>query len=436
MQEHFTMSKQELDRVQIMDRIAERRLKQTEAAEMLGLSPRHVGRLYRAYKRDGAGALISKQRGRTSNRKHPEALRRQALDLVRERYHDFGPTLAREKLAEVHGLVVGLETLRLWMIEAEIWIPRSRRARRSYQPRQRRACLGELIQIDGCDHKWFEDRGPACALLVYVDDATSSIMEMRFAQSEATFDYFEATRSYLHRFGKPVAFYSDRHSIFRVNAGDKARGGSGISQFGRALDDLNIDIICANSPQAKGRVERSHSTLQDRLVKELRLAGVCDMEQGQPVLEAFRLDYNRRFARLPRSDRDAHRPLLQHEDLREIFTLQAERRVSDELLLHYKRNTYVIEDSEENRKLRGARVTVREYENGDVRLFYNGRRLSYRVHPKDNARVSQGSIVENKRLDAALRFIAEKQTHRDRDRLVNPKITLRDKARIPQGASS
>jgi hypothetical protein len=329
---------------------------------MLGLSPRHVGRLYRAYRRDGAAALISKQRGRTSNRKHPDTLRRQALDLVRGYYHDFGPTLAREKLSEVHGLVVGLETLRLWMIQAEIWVPRSRRARRSYQPRQRRACLGELIQIDGCDHKWFEDRGPACALLVYVDDATSSIMEMRFAQSEATFDYFEATRSYLHRFGKPMAFYSDRHSIFRVNARDNACGGSGISQFGRALADLNIDIICANSPQAKGRVERSHSTLQDRLVKELRLAGVCDMEQGQPVLEAFRLDYNRRFARLPRSDRDAHRPLLQHEDLREIFTLQAERRVSDELLLHYKRNTYVIEDSEENRKLRGARVTVREYE--------------------------------------------------------------------------
>jgi hypothetical protein len=146
--------------------------------------------------------------------------------------------------------------------------------------------FGELIQIDGCHHRWFEDRGPACALLVYVDDATGAITEMRFAQSEATFDYFEVTRSYLHRFGKPMPFYSDRHSIFRVNARDKARGGYGISQFGRALADLNIDIICANSPQAKGRVERSHSTLQDRLVKELRLAGVCDMEQGQPVLDA------------------------------------------------------------------------------------------------------------------------------------------------------
>jgi hypothetical protein len=165
---------------------------------------------------------------------------------------------------------------------------------------------------------------------------------MRFAESDATFDYFEATRSHLHRFGKPVAFYSDRHSIFHVNAKDQAASGSGISQFARALADLNIDIICANSPQAKGRVERTHATLQDRLVKELRLAGACDMEQGRPVLEAFRNDYNRRFARLPRNDRDAHRPLLEHEDLHEIFTLQTERRVSSELVLHYKRAVYVI----------------------------------------------------------------------------------------------
>jgi hypothetical protein len=436
MQEHFTMSKQELGRVQIMDRIAERHLTQVEAADMLGVTARHIGRLYRAYRRDGPGGLASKKRGRTSNRKLPDALKARVLDVVREQYFDFGPTLAREKLVEVHGLVVGVETLRLWLIEGEIWIPRCRRARRSYQPRDRRDCFGELIQIDGCKHRWFEERAPACVLLVYVDDATSTIMEMRFAESEATFDYFEATRTYLPRFGKPVAFYSDRHGIFRANAGDQAVGGSGMSQFGRALADLNIDIICANSPQAKGRVERVHSTLQDRLVKELRLAGVCDMEQGRPVLEAFRIDYNQRFARMPRSDRDAHRPLLEHEDLQEIFTLQTERRISVELVLQYKRAVYVIDDTVENRKLRGAKARVCEYENGDVALFYNGRRLPYRSHPKDNARIAQGSIVENKRIDAALRFIAGKQAQRDRQRLANPYISVRNKARIRQAALS
>lgn len=430
------MSKQELGRVQIMDRIAERRMTQVEAARMVGVSARHIGRLYRAYRRDGPGALVSKKRGRTSNRKLPDAVKTQVLDLVREHYHDFGPTLASEKLAEVHGVGVGVETLRLWMIEAELWIPRCRRDRRSYQPRERRACFGELIQIDGCKHLWFEDRGPACVLLVYVDDATGAIMELRFAESEATFDYFEATRRYLHRFGKPVAFYSDRHSIFRVNAGDQATGGSGLSQFGRALADLNIDIICANSPQAKGRVERVHATLQDRLVKELRLAGVCEMGQGRAVLDAFRLDYNRRFARRPRSERDAHRPVLDHEDLQEIFTLQTERRISKELLLNYKRAVYVIDDTVDNRKLRGARARVCEYENGDVALLYNGRRLTYRSHPKDNARIAQGAIVENKRLDAALRCIAGHQAKRDQQRLANPYISLRNKARIRQATLS
>src|SRR5512139_694305 len=147
-----------------------------------------------------------------------------------------------------------------WMMEDGIWVSRSKRARRSYPPRVRRACLGELVQIDGCEHAWFEDRGPPCTLLVYVDDATSRLMELRFAESESTFDYFAATRRYLERHGKPVPFYSDRHSIFHVHARDKARTGPGLSQFGRALSDLNIDIVCANTPQAKGRVERSHQT--------------------------------------------------------------------------------------------------------------------------------------------------------------------------------
>ena len=429
------MSKKELDRVAIMDRIAERRLRQTEAAEMLGLSPRQVGRLFRAYRREGAGALASKKRGRTSNRKHPESLKQRALALVRSHYHDFGPTLAREKLAERHDLDVAVETLRLWMTEAGIWVPRSQRAKRSYQPRERRACFGELVQIDGSKHAWFEDRAEVCALLVYIDDATGTLMELRFARSEATFDYFEATRSYLIRYGKPVAFYSDRHSIFHVNARDKARRGAGLSQFGRALVELNIDIICANSPQAKGRVERANATLQDRLVKELRLAGVSRMEDAAPVLEAFRVDYNRRFARLPRCERDAHRPLAEHEDLREVFTLQTQRRVTHELLLHYKRMIYVIEDTVENRRLRGARATVCEYESGEVVLLYEGRRLAYRVHPKDNARIAQGTIVENKRLDAVLKAIAEQQQQRDRRRLANPKISLREKDRILRAAT-
>jgi hypothetical protein len=196
--------------------------------------------------------------------------------LVRERYADFGPKLAHEKLVEVHGIRVGRETLRGWLSEAGIWLPRAVRTLRVHQPRHRRQCLGELVQIDGCDHEWFEARADRCTALVYVDDATGKLMELRFVVSESAFDYFAATESYLGHHGKPVAFYSDKHSIFRVNQEGASGRAGGITQFGRALGVLNIDIICANTPQAKGRVERMNKTLQDRLVKEMRLRGVKD----------------------------------------------------------------------------------------------------------------------------------------------------------------
>ncbi len=267
------MSAKELNRLEVLGRVIERRLTQRQAAEQLGLSERQVRRLCRALGQQGAAGLVSRKRGRPSNRKLPAAAREHALGLVRGRYADFGPTLAREKLWEHHGVAVSTETLRQWMIDAGLWVPRSQRPRRAHQPRHRRSGLGELIQIDGCEHAWFEERGPKCTLLVYVDDATSRLMELRFAASESAFDYFASTRAYLERYGKPVALYSDKASIFRVSASE-ARRTAGITQFGRALSELNIDILCANTPQAKGRVERAHLTLQDRLVKELRLRGI------------------------------------------------------------------------------------------------------------------------------------------------------------------
>jgi hypothetical protein len=185
------------------------------------------------------------QRGKASNRRLPEALRERALELVRERYADFGPTLTGEKLRELHGVDVARETLRKWMAGAGIWLTRDKRRARAHQPRHRRACLGELVQIDGNPHAWFEDRGPSCSLLVYVDDATGSLMELRFVEVESTV-------TYLKRHGKPVAFYSDKHSIFRLYHQGATGRAKGLTQFGRALADLNIDIICANTPQAKG----------------------------------------------------------------------------------------------------------------------------------------------------------------------------------------
>ena len=329
----LTMSRKELNRLEILGRVLERRLTQVQAAERLGLSVRQVRRLCRKLRAEGAPGLVSKQRGRTSNRTLPIDLRDRALGLVQSRYHDFGPTLAAEKLRELHDVIVSVETLRKWMIDAELWVPRRERFGRVYQPRHRRSCLGELIQIDGCDHEWFEERAPRCTLLVFVDDATSRLMEIRFVDSESTFDYFASMQSYLERHGKPVALYSDRASIFRAT-GSETRNTRGLTQFSRALSELNIDIVCANSPQAKGRVERAHLTLQDRLVKELRLRCISNQEAANDYAAEFIENYNKRFAKTPLSDHDAHRPVREDEDLALIFTWQEDRKVSKHRTLH------------------------------------------------------------------------------------------------------
>src|SRR3954452_24207173 len=269
------MSKQEFSRLDVLLRVQSGRLRVTDACVLIGLQRRQVFRLLRGLKQNGAMSLLSKRRGRPSNHRLPAEVRTLALSIVRDQYADFGPTLAAEKLAQHHGCSVSRETLRGWMIADGLWQDRRHRLPSPHQPRRRRDCLGELGQIDGSEHAWLENRGPTCTLLAFVHDATSRLMALRFVASESAFDYFRTTRTYLETHGKPVAFYSDKHNIFRVNNGE---GGERVTQFSRALEELNIDIICANSPQAKGRVERAFGTLQDRLVKDLRLAGISSIE--------------------------------------------------------------------------------------------------------------------------------------------------------------
>src|SRR5580700_6247397 len=255
------MSDRELTRLRVMIDLADDRLTVDAAATLMGLGRRQIYRLRRIFSADGPAGLASRKRGRPSNRKRGETFRATVLSLVREHYVDFGPTLAAEKLSARHGLRIGVETLRQWMMAEGLWVDRRHKLPSPHQPRRRRECLGELVQIDGSEHRWFENRGETCTLLAFVDDATSRLMQLRFVVSESAFDYFRATKDYLETHGKPVAFYSDKHGIFRVNAKDARIGGDRITQFGRVLSELNIDIICANSPQAKGRVERAFGTL-------------------------------------------------------------------------------------------------------------------------------------------------------------------------------
>jgi hypothetical protein len=315
--------------------------------------------------------------------------------------------LAAEKLAEHHGCSVSRETLRGWMIADGLWQDRRHRLPSPHQPRRRRDCLGELVQIDGSEHAWFEDRGPPCTLLAFVDDATSRLMQLRFATSESAFDYFRATRAYLEAHGKPVAFYSDKHGIFRVNS-KEAAGGDGVTQFGRALLALNIDIICANSPQAKGRIERAFGTLQDRMVKELRLAGVSSMATANAWLPGFITAYNTRFGRDPANAKDLHRPLTQTDDLDEILAWREERTVTRNLTLHYDRMMLLLDPTALARGLARKKVEVVNYPDGRFAVQFNGATLGFKVFDKIQT-VQPGAIVDNKRLSAVLEQVKAQQ---------------------------
>jgi transposase len=394
--ELLTMSKKELTRLEVMQRLKEKRLTQKEAARLLGLSTRQIKRLWRAYRQQGAKGLVSVRRGQASNNRLDAGIVQQALDLIEEKYRDFGPTLAHEKLTEVHHLGISRESVRRIMIEAGIWKPKRAKQPSAHQMRERRACFGELVQIDGSDHAWFEGRGPKCTLLVYIDDATGQLLELLFVPSETFFGYCEATRHYLERYGKPVAFYSDKHGIFRVNQERPMGTTSGLTQFGRAMDELDIQIICANSPQAKGRIERANQTLQDRLVKELRLHGISDMQAGNMYLPEFREDFNQRFAVAPRSTHDAHRPLLKTDLLDVILTHQETRSLSKNLTVQYQHVVYQIQTNRPDYALRNAKVTVCENAKGEVTILYKDKPLPYTIYHKAPR---QAEVADSKTLD-------------------------------------
>jgi hypothetical protein len=389
------MSGQELQRIEVLSEVS-----------ILGLSTRQTRRLLAAYRDGGGGAMIHKARGRASNNRPNPGIREYVIELVRSRYADFGPSLAAEVLLAKDGVKVSRETLRKWMIEDGLWL--SRKQRRSFhQPRLRRESYGELIQIDGSEHRWFEDRGAACSLLVFIDDATGKLMQLRFVPSESTSSYFDCLRGYLDAHGCPVAFYSDKHTVFRINR--DAKGGSGMTQFGRALAELNIEIICANSSQAKGRVERVNRTLQDRLVKELRLDDICDMGAGNVFLAHFIERFNEKFSVRAANPEDRHRRLTVSADrLTDILCHREQRHVGQQLTLAYDRKQLILDRNAVSEELGGQYVDLYDFADGRLEVRWKGEVLPYRIFDKDQ-RVSHTAIVENKRLGHALALIKAQQ---------------------------
>ena len=427
------MSERDLQRIQVLSEVTNHRRTVASAAVVLALSTRQVHRLLNAYRLGGGGAIAHKARGRPSNNRLADEVRDQAVQLVRSTYADFGPTLAAEMLAEKHGLKVSRETLRTWMIEAGLWLSRQQR-RRLHQPRLRREALGELVQIDGSEHRWFEDRADPCTLLVFIDDATGRLMQLRFVPSESAFTYFEALQGYLEIHGCPVAFYSDRHSIFRASKKD-AKGGQGMTQFGRALAELNIEILCASSSQAKGRVERVNRTLQDRLVKELRMTGISSIEAGNAFLPGFMARFNARFAVAPARPDDLHRPLnIPPDRMRTIPCRREQRYVGQQLTLSYDRLRIMLERNDTSIALAGKYVDTYAFADGRLEVHWKGLSLPYRAFDKDQ-RVTHAAIVENKRLGEVLAFIKSQQDARPSPRVKtnSEKIGYQKTGRKPPG---
>lgn len=410
----LTMSQLELQKFEIIQRVCEKRIRQIDASSLLKISRRHVQRLVNQFRLFGAEGLISKRRGKPSNRRYPEELKHQVLELIQTHYSDFGPTLIAEKLSQYHGITLSNETIRDWMTQARLWLPREAKRRRIHQPRSRRSHVGELVQIDGSPHDWFEGRAEPCTLLVFIDDATSAIKQLYFCDSESTFSYMVATKQYLEKHGKPVAFYTDKHTVFRVNHAEN-KDKNKLTQYGRALKELNIELICANTPQAKGRVERANKTLQDRLVKEMRLAGINSIEQANEWLEDFITDYNAKFAVAPALEKDLHRSLIETQnELYDIFSFQSARVLTKSLTLQYDKVMYLVETTASTEKLIGKKVMVHDYPDGGINIKHCGKSLSYRVFDKLQD-IRQGEIVENKRLGSVLNFARQEQERLEKE---------------------
>jgi hypothetical protein len=328
-------------------------------------------------------------------------VKKQGLDLLKTKYRGFGPTLAHEKLVERDELQLSVESVRKIMIEEGLWKPRKLKKVVAHQLRERRACFGELVQIDGSPHDWFEGRAETCVLLVFIDDATGKLVELQFVDSESFFSYSQAAENYFKRHGKPIAFYSDKHGIFRVNQASTGASDT-ITQFGRAMRELDIQIICANTPQAKGRVERANQTLQDRLPKEMRLLKINTREAGNAYLPEFMADFNKRFADEPRSDVDAHRPLTVKDDLTRILTWQESRTISKNLTVQFENVVYQIQTERPTYAMRNALVTVCADAKQNITLLYKGKSLPYTIFHKQ---AKQSEVVLAKDLNTLIQTV-------------------------------
>ena len=363
----IAMSNKEIERLHMMERVCRKEIRLNQAANILNVSKSQSIRIKKRYEEEGAKGLISRKVGAPSNNRLSEEQKSLVINfLKKEEHRDFGPLLTHEYLVKEHTNFMSLSSVRSLMIQEGIWKPRRSKAKKIYRLRQRKERKGELVQVDGSEHDWFEGRGPRCTLLVYIDDATNETFA-KFVKSENTWDYLKTTRSYIEQNGRPEAFYCDKHSVFRVNR-EGAVSGDGKTQYGRAMEEMGIRLICANSPQAKGRVERKNRDFQNRLVKAMRLAKISTIEEGNKFLPDFLLELNDKFSKTPKNPLDAHRSILERQDLDKIFCLKHTRQISQSLTFQYGGILYQVYADRLEYTLRKQEVTIFENEDGKLRV--------------------------------------------------------------------
>jgi hypothetical protein len=373
-EDRVTMSAKELRRVHVIRQVVDQQMTQVHAGALLGWTARQVRRLVRRVEQEGAQGLVHRGRGQPSNRRIPATVKATGLKLYATRYGDFGPTLAAEKLAERHGITISDETLRGWLLENGVdHFRRRKRPHRAW--RERRAHVGELIQLDGSHHDWFEGRGPRCVLRAYIDDASSRVFA-RFEAYEGTIPAMDSFQGYIRQHGIPLAVYADKHTTYRSPAEptieEQWAGTEPQSQFGRALKELGVELIAAHSPQAKGRVERLFKTFQDRVTKELRLAEVSTLAAANAFLKSYLPIYNRRFAVPPAQAADLHRPRPARGELDRILCIKTKRVLRRDWTVAHNGHLYQVQTN-----VRATQVVIEERVDGTLRITHQGHGLAY-----------------------------------------------------------
>ena len=373
-EDNIIMSQKESNRLYVIRQTIDKAITQDRAAEILGLTDRQVRRIAGSIRLEGDAGICHKSRGKRSHNRIAEKIKDKAVTLCRDTYKEFGPTHASEKLLTIHKIKVSDETLRGWFQEEHIPY-KSRKKRPHRQWRERKAHRGEMIQMDGSHHDWFEGRGPWCVLMGYVDDATGSVYT-RFYEYEGTLPAMDGFKRYIRLYGLPQSVYLDRHSTYKATARqtieEELNDIRPMSHFEKSLDELGVKVIHAYSPQAKGRVERLFGTFQDRVVKEMRLARVTNIAEGNTFLDGYLPEYNTKYAKEAAEKANFHRPMANKRALDTILSIKTDRALRNDFTIAHNKKLYQIKSN-----IRAKKVTVEERTDGTMRIIHNGQQLKY-----------------------------------------------------------